>query len=349
MNSRVSLIRGDDRFQNVLRALEAIEKDIRLGERIVIKPNLVSITRQLAATHADALRAVLEFIRARSSREVVIAEGSASSDTLAGFERYGFCELAERYGARLVDLNRDRWTEVEAADRDFQPMRLRIARTIAESDCRISLAPMKTHDTVIVTLSLKNMVMGSLIREHRDVGAAGERFLHGLGHWIRPRDPLFPRFFGWVVRKVLRSDKMLIHQSYASANYCLYIIARAIPVHVAVLDGFTGMEGRGPTRGDPVDLRLAIASSDFIAADCVAARVMGFDPEDVGYLHYAASGGLGNGGLDKIEVLGARLEDCVRPFKPHPGYERQRQWRRAAPPRAAAGIAPAGAGGAGKI
>lgn len=327
MPSRVALVRGDDRCQNLRRALELIDKDIRLGERIVIKPNLVSIIRQLASTHAGALKAVLEYLRDRTSKEIVIAEGSASSDTFKGYRRFGFVDLAERYGARLVDLNRDSWVPVDLVDRRFRPLRLRIARTIAESDCRISLANMKTHDTVIVTLSLKNLVMGSLIRQHRDVGPLVGRFLHALGHWIRPRDPLLPPRFEWVARRVLRSDKMMIHQSYAAANYNLYLLAKAIPVHLAVIDGFTAMEGPGPTRGRPVDLRLAIASADFIAADTVGAHLMGFDPDDVGYLHHAIENGLGEGDLSRIEILGEPLEKCIRPFEPHPGTRRQLQWR----------------------
>jgi uncharacterized protein (DUF362 family) len=77
-----------------------------------------------------------------------------------------------------------------------------------------------------------------------------------------------------------------------------------------------------------VNLRLAVASTDFIAADSVGARIMGFDPEDIGYLHHAIADGLGEGTLDRIQILGDRLEDCIRPFVPHPNYARQRAWKR---------------------
>jgi uncharacterized protein (DUF362 family) len=233
--------------------------------------------------------------------------------------------VAKRYGARLVDLNRDQWVEVEVVDRDLRPMALRFARTMAESDCRISLTPMKTHDAVIVTLSLKNLVMGSLISE----GLGGlERLMHGLSHLVRPRDALYPRSFGWIVRHVLRSDKVAMHQTYATMNYNLFLIAKAFPVHLAILDGFTAMEGRGPTLGKPVNLNLALASTDFIAADSLGARIMGFDPEDIGYLHHAMAEGLGEGALDRIHILGDQLKDCLRPFEPHPNYARQRLWKR---------------------
>lgn len=326
MSSDVAIVRGDNRRQNIRRSLELIADQIRLGKRIVIKPNMVSITKPLSATHAEALDAVLQFIRERTDSEITVAEGSAIANTMKGYEIYGLAEVAKRYGARLVDLNRDQWVEVEVLDRDLGPMTLRYARTVAESDCRISLTPMKTHDAVIVTLSLKNLVMGSLIRKGR---ANLDRLMHGLSHWVRPGDALYPRHFSWVVRYILRSDKIAMHQTYATMNYNLFLIAKAYPVHLAILDGFTGMEGRGPTLGKPVNLGLAVASTDFIAADSVGARIMGFQPDEVGYLHYAIADGLGQGALDQIRILGDRLEDCIHPFEPHPNYIRQRAWKRA--------------------
>ncbi|MDI6854098.1 MAG: DUF362 domain-containing protein [Deltaproteobacteria bacterium] len=322
--SKVALVRGDDRGGNILRCLELIEDQIRLGRRIVIKPNLVSIRKALSVTHAEALEAVLRFVRQRTDAEITVAEGCAIADAMQAFEKYGLAAAGRHYGVRLVDLNRDQWVPVKVVDRDLRPMTLRFSRTVAESDCRISLAPMKTHDAVIITMSLKNLVMGSLINN----GLRGlEGFMHGLSHLLRPRDALYPRGFGWVVRHILRSDKVAMHQTYQTLNYNLFLLARAFPAHLAVLDGFTAMEGRGPTQGKPVDLRLALASADFIAADSVAARIMGFDPQEVGYLYYAIAAGLGEGDLERIEVLGDRWEDCLRPFEPHPNFKRQRAWR----------------------
>jgi uncharacterized protein (DUF362 family) len=326
MPSDVSIVKGDDRSQNIRQALELIDHQISLGERIVVKPNMVSITKPLSATRAEAVDTVLQFICERTDRRVTVAEGCASADSMKGFETYGLAEVARRYGARLVDLNRDEHVEVKVVDRDLRPTTLRFARTLAESDYRISLTPMKTHDAVIVTLSLKNLVMGGLVRQGR---SNLDRFSHDLGHWVRPRDALFPRGFGWVVRHILRSDKILMHQTYPSINYNLFLIAKTYPAHLAILDGFTAMEGRGPTQGKPVNLGLAVASTDFIAADSIGTRIMGFEPEEIGYLHHALAEDLGEGALDQIRVLGTRLEDCIRPFEPHPNYARQRDWQHA--------------------
>ena len=46
---------------------------------------------------------------------------------------------------------------------------------------------------------------------------------------------------------------------------------------VGLIDGFEGMEGNGPVSGFPVPHRIAIASTDFLAADRVGLECMGID------------------------------------------------------------------------
>src|ERR1022692_3287222 len=63
-SSKVALTNGDNRTDNIFRGLRSLEKEIALSignRRVVIKPNNVSPTNQLAATHADALTGILEF------------------------------------------------------------------------------------------------------------------------------------------------------------------------------------------------------------------------------------------------------------------------------------------------
>ncbi|MBU1877532.1 MAG: DUF362 domain-containing protein, partial [Chloroflexi bacterium] len=158
--SKVALYRGDDRYQNVLQALTAIAGDVDWAgkQRILIKPNFTSPVIPLAATHVDAVRAVLDFLRPRTAGHITIAEGAGLRDSWEGFRNYGYLPLREQYGVELRDLNRDEWVHVSVYDKRLQPLTLRVARTVADSDLRISIGPPKTHDTVIVTLALKNLV-----------------------------------------------------------------------------------------------------------------------------------------------------------------------------------------------
>jgi uncharacterized protein (DUF362 family) len=341
--SRAALIRGENRYENVKGALAQIAADVDLSDtkRVLIKPNFVVTHNPLAATHADAVRAVLEFVRARYDGPLTIAEGPSIQTAAEGFENYGYQALARQYDARLLDLNHDEALPAGAYDRRLQPLRLHLARSVVESDFRISVGPPKTHDVVILTLSLKNMIMGSLISrfthngdKNRDVDRSGlsfgavTKFLWRMvPGWARRLPPIEFLSF-WAMSNLEPSDKMKMHQSYPVINLNLALLAPLVAPHLAVIDGFEGMEGNGPTHGTAVPLGLAWASTDALAADVVGARLMGFDPDEVGYLHYCKQLGLGTGDLSAIEIVGnVTLEEASRSFRPHDTYDRQRRWQ----------------------
>ena len=47
---------------------------------------------------------------------------------------------------------------------------------------------------------------------------------------------------------------------------------------LTVIDGFVGMEGRGPVDGTPVMMNLIIAGTNVVSTDAIACRVIGVDP-----------------------------------------------------------------------
>lgn len=285
--SRASLVEGKGRRENVLMALRLMEDDLNAKGRALIKPNFVSTTRELAATHVEAVRAAMGFLSELGVEEFLIAEGPATSSAEEGFKNFRYLELEEEYGAKFLDLNEDSYVVADVFDRELNPMEVRVSRTVVESDFRVSVAPMKTHDTVVATLALKNMLVGSLIGR----------------------------------------DKDKIHQGYRAINLSLWRLARMIPPHLSVIDAYRGMEGDGPVLGSPVELDVAIASTDFLAADTVGAAIMGFDPSEIGYLSHCREDGLGAGELSMIEVVGEKIEKCRRKFRPHSGYREQLRWR----------------------
>ncbi len=301
MKARVALVKGGSRAGNIRQALRLIGDEIDLAGKsnVFVKVNFVSTQNQLAATHVDAVRSVLEFLRQRYDGMITIGESAADRPAAEGFRTYGYLDLTREFGVDLVDLNDGEWVPVELYDSSLRPMTLRYSKLAAESDYRIVIGPPKTHDTVVVTLSIKNLAMGAL--------------------YCRPNaDMSIP---------AVESDKHLMHQGHAVHNLNLYLLTRAWAPELSIIDGFAGMDGDGPIDGDPVDWRAAIASRDPVAADSMAAHLMGFPITDIGYLWYCAKKGLGNGDVDQMEVVGERLRDCYCKFKPPPGYEIQKRWR----------------------
>ena len=81
---------------------------------------------------------------------------------------------------------------------------------------------------------------------------------------------------------------------------------------LTVIDGFVGMEGRGPVDGTPVQMNLIIAGTDPVATDATAARVMGFNPFEIKHIRKAHERGLGK---SEAKVVGEKLEAVRRTFK----------------------------------
>ena len=354
--SRVALFQGDDRRQNILQALNLVGDDIDWASkpRVLIKPNFVSTERPLSATPVEAVRALLDWLRRRYDGPIVIGEGTATRNTWEGFANYGYLSLPDEYpGVELRDLNADEPAAVRVFDRHLRPLTLRVARSALQSDCRIAIGPPKTHDAVIVTLSLKNMIMGSLISRWapcppeqlletaRTAGAcadptaqpttgvalAGRGLYANLPHWVKNLS-----LMEWTKAAYLSrskgSDKQRMHQSLPLLNLNLFALAPLLRPHLSVIDGWVGMEGDGPTRGDAVDWRVAVASADFLAADALTAELMGFPIESIGYLHYCHQAGLGAGKLEEMDIVGNAEPGAVRrAFRPSPTFRIQRRWQ----------------------
>ena len=289
MKGYVALVKGPDREQNITQALEAIadDLDVTAARRVTIKPNFVSVRRPLCATHRDAVAAVLAFLDRRGVRDVSLVAGPAMGTAAQAMHNYGYESLIAQYGLRVVDLNDDVGVEVELWDRHLKPLRLPVARTLLESDLRISVGSPKTHDLVMATLSLKNMAVGALLR-----------------------------------------PKSRIHQNCQAVHLNLYHMAFHVAPHLAIIDGYQDMEGDGPVSGDAVDWGIAVASTDFCAADTLTASLMGFAEGEIGYLHYCALKGLGEGRLDKMRIVGNVEPATVRrSFKRHRDFASQTGWR----------------------
>lgn len=290
MKTNIALVKGSNRYRNISKALNLIRNDIRLSikdkKKILIKPNFVSVERQLAATHVDAVKALLDFLQELGIEKFLIAEGPAYGKADEGFKNFNYYQELGDYDIEFRDLDDDEYNKVKLFDENLKPLDFRVSKTVIESDYRISVTPLKTHDTVIATLSLKNMLVGALIG----------------------------------------NDKNKLHQGYNAINLSLCKLAEIIPPNLSVLDGFLAMEGNGPIEGDSVKLEIAIAGIDFLAVDSIASMIMGFDPEEIGYLNCCRKKGLGIGDISKIHILGEDIESCKRKFKPHSTYEEQLNW-----------------------
>jgi len=286
--AQVSLIKGNNRHDIVYQSLKNIENEVlsSIGDKkILIKPNMVLADNPLCATHVDAIRAILDFFTPHYKKQIIIGESSVHK-TFDGYKNYGYLPLEKEYNVKLVDLNQDSFQYRYVFGEENRPLPVRIISTFLDPDVYIiSAAQMKTHNKVLVTLSLKNVLLGCPLNDYK------------------------------------KNDKGLFHTRPTSVtdlcHYNMFHIAREVYPDLAVIDGFEAMEGNGPSWGTPFDSRIAIASLDALAADTLATKIMGFDPKRVLYLSAMTEAGYGQGEIEKINVLGTPLNQCLYNFKPH--------------------------------
>jgi uncharacterized protein (DUF362 family) len=302
----VSLVRGEDRRRNVYDSLVAIDDQLRPALKrkkyVLLKPNTVAVNYQLGSTHADALRGILDYLTERYRGAVVIADSSKDC-TWDAYENFLYNRLAAEYRALKItfeDFNEDQRPVVhEIVDRDLHLTQVRLASRLFDPDAFVlGCALLKAHDNVVATLSVKNLVMAAPLHQPRTATTK------------------------W-------HDKSRYHQGYRQIQMNLALTAKRMRPFwgATVIDGFEGMEGEGPLKGTPVASRVAIASTDLVAADRVGVEAMGVNSAWPGYLQYCCDAGLGQYDLAKIDLRGtATLAEARKTYKLHPRVDRQIEW-----------------------
>ena len=311
--ARVGLVHGEDRRRSVYQALELVRQDVvaKLQPQLLIKPNFLSTTNQLASSHADAVRGIIDFLKTvpNPPEEIVIAEG-ANNQKYSGeaLDNFGYRALVDEspIPIRLVDLHQEsEWVETTIVLADQSETVVKMPKLVLDIPCKLSLAVAKTHDVCVVTLALKNMIMGTLYKPDRIK-------MHG---------------FHSHAERTLPAEAQVL-------NINLIRVARYLWPDIAVIDGIQGLQGNGPGGTDAVDFKIAAASADVFAADAVVAKAMGFEPLELGLLHYGNELGLGIADLARIDVLQTPIASVRTAFKPHDKTDLQLQWHAPDPLRA---------------
>jgi uncharacterized protein (DUF362 family) len=303
--SPVAFTTGTDRREMLIEVIRPFEKELKSGlkrKQLIIKPNMVVTNRELCATHKDALRALLEYLKPIYKGQVVIAESSSSVNSSDGFKNYGYLDLANDFNVKFIDLNAlNKGKPYFIMDRNLHLDKIEIADIFANPDYYIiSLSRLKTHNSVVMTAGIKNIAMAAPLNPGTIV--AGGR-------------PL--------------SYKRNMHSGGSRwLHFNMYLMAQSVRPDFTIIDGVEGMEGNGPIAGTPVDHRIAMAGFDVVAIDSMCARLMGIPLENVGYINYCAAAGLGNIDRDNIEILGGKDPDkSIITYKLGANIANQLEWK----------------------
>ncbi|MCL5671202.1 MAG: DUF362 domain-containing protein [Acidobacteria bacterium] len=109
-----------------------------------------------------------------------------------------------------------------------------------------------------------------------------------------------------------RYDRIALH---SQLDWLLVELHRVLRPQLCIMDGMTGIEGRGPTNGTPRRLDIVLGSADAVALDATAMRLVGLNPARARHVVMAHEAGLGSFNAESIE-LDADVDHSWQPFEP---------------------------------
>ena len=160
--SQVAIAKGNDAVETTVKALRMIEENVnsilREKKPILIKPNFINSKHPSTGITTDSrvVEGTIKFLREHTQAEIIIGEGSGFGDTFNAFKGAGIDTVAERWGVKLVDLNKDEFAEAHPPN-PLSLKKVKVAKTALES-LIVSVPKLKLHRIATVTLGLKNMI-----------------------------------------------------------------------------------------------------------------------------------------------------------------------------------------------
>ncbi len=267
----VRVVHGPDAADNAYQAIRAVFTHDARGKTVLLKVNtgFKGPARSGLCTNPDVVSGLIRYFREAGAGRIVVGDSSiVGVDSIEALAAAGIIEVCQRAGVECVNLNAARPVEKRIPGGHMVDSIL-FSGLLDECDIIVSVPVMKTHMYTGATLSIKNM-KGTM--------------------WRREKT------------KLHRLHRPLPEGATARAlDYGLLDLTRVCYPDYAVIDGSICMEGFGPSGGTAKRMDLVVASSEPVAADLVALRLMETDPQDVGHVRLIA---LDRGiGYDNITVV----------------------------------------------
>ena len=277
----VSIVRYQENGDSVREAVEKCGGLDRLpaGAKVFIKPNIVFWTKACAfpkwgvITTSRVIEDMVVLLKERGIDDITIGEGIMVDAKDKETPAHAFKTLG------YENLNKRYGVKyINVMERPFDKVdigggiTLNFNADILNSDFVVDIPVMKAHNQTVVSLGIKNLKGVIDIPSRKKCHSADpEKDLH----------------------------------------YYVSRLADKMPPMMTVIDGIYSLE-RGPAFDGRMNrTNLIIASADFLAADIVGAKVLGYEPSDVPHLRYAAENHSRPVDLSDIEVKGENIEEVA--------------------------------------
>jgi uncharacterized protein (DUF362 family)/Pyruvate/2-oxoacid:ferredoxin oxidoreductase delta subunit len=278
MNNRVGIIRCENYdpeqvYQALRKAVDLAEGLDLQDKTVLLKPNILfdAPPEKALTTHPVFLQAAIRICQEQGAAEVFVGDSP-------GFQKPGFTgkisglrQVTEACDAVWVDFTKDTF-ELECPGGRVS-RQFTVGGIVRQADRIISLPKLKTHQLMYFTGALKNL-------------------------------------FG-LVPNLLKSPYHLRHPTRSGFASMIVDLASAVQAHYAFMDAIIGMEGPGPAGGYPRPVGLVLVSSNLLALDVVAGRIVGYPDKELPIHTEALSRRIWLENFSQIETLGEDPAELV--------------------------------------
>jgi len=281
--SQVVLVKCADYQENKLE--EAVKKGFSLlgdlsrlikpGDRILLKVNMLRAAEpeEAVTTHPQVLKAIIHTLQdLRAVPLIGDSPGNYMESPQRAWEMTGFQDVARETGAKIVSFEKAGILEKEYPEgRGIK--KFHFSPPVFDTEMIINLPKLKTHNLTLFTGAIKN-ILGTISGFHK------ARY-----HVAAPRPENF-------------------------AEILVDIYSQLMP-RLTVMDAIVGMEGNGPSGGNPRKIGALLFSFDGVALDAVASALIGYHPLEIDTTRIAAERGIGVARWEKIKILGSPWEELL--------------------------------------
>jgi uncharacterized protein (DUF362 family) len=177
-------------LERLLEPIGGISACVKPGERVLIKPNMLSAKapERAVTTHPEILRGVISLVQGAGGKALV-GDSPGIGSFLKVAEQSGIMQVVQESGAELVEFVESRSVAANGIFKRFE-----ISEAYLTADRVINIPKLKTHEMMTMTCAVKNL-FGTVIGArkaawHLKAGADRELFARLLLeiYLLRPPD-----------------------------------------------------------------------------------------------------------------------------------------------------------------
>ncbi len=245
------------------------------GAKILLKPNLLGAfpLENAVTTHPAVVEACCRIFK---GYKLYVGDSCGAGErkgTENAFKESGIAAVAKKYNATFINIDAEKKITIENKKNKVLK-KLVTAAPVLNMDFIVNLPKIKTHMLTGYTGAMKNMF--GIMPGRSKTGA------HAIG------------------RKIEQFNQIVVD------------IYNAVTPNLNIMDGIVGMDGNGPSNGNPKHTGIIAASVNGAAMDAVITQAIGFKKGDVGTVEVARKRKL----FDNIQVFGLKDFRCNYK-KPH--------------------------------